>query len=263
MRIPDAGPFGETRFDASVRAIVAASLVKRPSGGCVASVFTDATHRFFVFVAGMLCAAYVDRCLAVRAFTMLRRAAWRCAVVVLRFGATVLRPPRGPRRVVAARSPPVGCLILSSLSISMPCLRAADTILRRAVSLADFDAKAVWFHRGHPVADVGLVVQRQLALAARIDVREYVLRHRLSLFLSKVGHASSPPARFRCKERSVWCASLRCGRRPRSSSIRSLRSIGARSPVGGRPREPLHALLPPLRRHNQAIGSRAPRWSGL
>ena len=52
MRIPDAGPFGETRFDASVRAIVAASFVKRPAGGCVASVFTDATHRLFVF-AGM------------------------------------------------------------------------------------------------------------------------------------------------------------------------------------------------------------------
>jgi hypothetical protein len=31
--IPDAGPFGETFFDARLFAIVAASLVKRPSGG--------------------------------------------------------------------------------------------------------------------------------------------------------------------------------------------------------------------------------------
>jgi hypothetical protein len=33
MRIPEPGPFGETFFDASIRAIVAASLLKSPAGG--------------------------------------------------------------------------------------------------------------------------------------------------------------------------------------------------------------------------------------
>src|SRR5438093_10143154 len=56
MRIPDAGPFGDTLREASVLAIVAASFVKRPRAGWVASVLTDAIHRFvvaFVFVLGM------------------------------------------------------------------------------------------------------------------------------------------------------------------------------------------------------------------
>jgi len=44
MRIPDPGPFGETFLDASVCAIVAASLVNRFSGGKVETVFTPATH---------------------------------------------------------------------------------------------------------------------------------------------------------------------------------------------------------------------------
>jgi hypothetical protein len=44
IRIPEPGPLGETLFDASVRAIVGASFVKRPSGGCVESVSTLATH---------------------------------------------------------------------------------------------------------------------------------------------------------------------------------------------------------------------------
>jgi hypothetical protein len=35
--MPDAGPFGETFFEASVRAIVAASFLNNPSGGWVAS----------------------------------------------------------------------------------------------------------------------------------------------------------------------------------------------------------------------------------
>jgi len=38
---------GETFFEANVRAIVAASLVNSPFGGCVESVFTVATHRLF------------------------------------------------------------------------------------------------------------------------------------------------------------------------------------------------------------------------
>lgn len=46
MRIPEAGPLGETSFEASVRAITGALLVKRPSGGCVESVLTFLTHLF-------------------------------------------------------------------------------------------------------------------------------------------------------------------------------------------------------------------------
>lgn len=45
MRIPDSGPFGETFRDASVLAMVAASFVNRPAGGCVESVLTVATQR--------------------------------------------------------------------------------------------------------------------------------------------------------------------------------------------------------------------------
>jgi len=45
MRIPDPGPLGETFFDAKVRAMVFASLVKSPGGGYVDSVFTQATQR--------------------------------------------------------------------------------------------------------------------------------------------------------------------------------------------------------------------------
>lgn len=44
--MPDAGPLGETFFEASDLAIVAASLVKSPSGGKVEAVFTFETHRF-------------------------------------------------------------------------------------------------------------------------------------------------------------------------------------------------------------------------
>ena len=47
IRIPDPGPLGETFFEASVRAIVAASWVNNPAGGCVDSVLTLATHFFF------------------------------------------------------------------------------------------------------------------------------------------------------------------------------------------------------------------------
>jgi hypothetical protein len=38
--IPDPGPFGDTLFEASVRAIVAGSLVNSPCGGSVETVFT-------------------------------------------------------------------------------------------------------------------------------------------------------------------------------------------------------------------------------
>jgi hypothetical protein len=46
IRKPEVGPFGDTLFDASVFAIVEAFLVNSPSGGCVESVFTLATHSF-------------------------------------------------------------------------------------------------------------------------------------------------------------------------------------------------------------------------
>jgi hypothetical protein len=48
--MPDAGPLGETFFDARVRAIVAASFLNSPSGGCVASevAVTSADQRRFV-----------------------------------------------------------------------------------------------------------------------------------------------------------------------------------------------------------------------
>jgi len=50
--IPEPGPLGETFFEASVRTIVFAFFVNNPAGGCVESVVTLATHRFF-FVIGI------------------------------------------------------------------------------------------------------------------------------------------------------------------------------------------------------------------
>jgi hypothetical protein len=44
IRIPDAGPFGETSFEASTFAIVGALFVKSPGGGCVESVVTFVIH---------------------------------------------------------------------------------------------------------------------------------------------------------------------------------------------------------------------------
>jgi hypothetical protein len=55
--MPELGPFGETRRDPSVRAMVAAFLVNKPAGGWVESVFTFATHLFFLagfFAAGIM-----------------------------------------------------------------------------------------------------------------------------------------------------------------------------------------------------------------
>src|SRR5215510_11125389 len=45
MRIPELGPFGETFFDAKRRAIVAASLLNKSTGGWVESVLTFADQR--------------------------------------------------------------------------------------------------------------------------------------------------------------------------------------------------------------------------
>jgi hypothetical protein len=44
--MPEPGPFGETFFDDSTRAMVGALLVNSPAGGCVESVLTLETHRF-------------------------------------------------------------------------------------------------------------------------------------------------------------------------------------------------------------------------
>jgi len=53
--MPEPGPFGETRLEASVRAIVVALFVNNPAGGWVESVFTRATHLFFFFLfSGMI-----------------------------------------------------------------------------------------------------------------------------------------------------------------------------------------------------------------
>jgi hypothetical protein len=45
IRNPETGPLGETFLDASVLAMVEASSVKRPGGGCLESVLTPAIHR--------------------------------------------------------------------------------------------------------------------------------------------------------------------------------------------------------------------------
>lgn len=46
MRMPDAGPLGDTFFEASERAMAIALLVKRSLGGWVESVVTVFTQRF-------------------------------------------------------------------------------------------------------------------------------------------------------------------------------------------------------------------------
>jgi hypothetical protein len=51
MRMPDPGPFGDTFFEARLRAIVEAFSVKSFSGGCVESVVTFATQRFLFVLA--------------------------------------------------------------------------------------------------------------------------------------------------------------------------------------------------------------------
>src|SRR5205814_4423836 len=86
------------------------------------------------------------RCLAVWARLMFRFAAVRWRGDVLRIGRTTLRPPLGPRLVVAARSPEPPLRILSSSAISIPWRLAAATIFRRADSLALADSNSVWFH---------------------------------------------------------------------------------------------------------------------
>jgi hypothetical protein len=51
--MPDPGPFGETFFEASVLAMVAALFVNKPAGGCVESVLTFRIHFLFAFVAAI------------------------------------------------------------------------------------------------------------------------------------------------------------------------------------------------------------------
>ena len=52
---PELGPFGETFFEARVRAMVEALFVNNPDGGCVESVLTLDTHLFPVLGIGLLC----------------------------------------------------------------------------------------------------------------------------------------------------------------------------------------------------------------
>jgi hypothetical protein len=47
MRMPEAGPLGETFFEARDRAMTGALLWNRSLGGCVESVVTLRTQRFF------------------------------------------------------------------------------------------------------------------------------------------------------------------------------------------------------------------------
>jgi hypothetical protein len=49
MRIPDPGPFGDTFFEASSRAMISGDFVNSPSRGCVESVVTVFTHRALFF----------------------------------------------------------------------------------------------------------------------------------------------------------------------------------------------------------------------
>jgi hypothetical protein len=59
MRMPEAGPLGETFFEARLRAITGALFVKRSLGGWVESVVTLRTQRFpgAGFAEGVLFAA--------------------------------------------------------------------------------------------------------------------------------------------------------------------------------------------------------------
>lgn len=45
MRMPEAGPLGETFFEAKARAMAVALRLNSPAGGWVESVFTFAAHR--------------------------------------------------------------------------------------------------------------------------------------------------------------------------------------------------------------------------
>ena len=68
MRMPEPGPLGETLFEANVRAIVAALLLKRPGGGWVESVLTLALHFLFFrcILAGLTCWMREERWPAMR-----------------------------------------------------------------------------------------------------------------------------------------------------------------------------------------------------
>src|SRR5215831_13438040 len=59
--MPDAGPFGETFFDASVRAMVVALLLNKPGGGRVESVLTLEIHLALLFFC-ILSSAFLARC---------------------------------------------------------------------------------------------------------------------------------------------------------------------------------------------------------
>lgn len=50
MRMPEPGPFGDTLFEARVRAITGALFLNSPAGGSVETVFTFADHRRVPFL---------------------------------------------------------------------------------------------------------------------------------------------------------------------------------------------------------------------
>ena len=56
IRMPDAGPFGDTFFEASARAISGALFVKSPFAGCVESEVTVFTQRRLLPLAWLLAA---------------------------------------------------------------------------------------------------------------------------------------------------------------------------------------------------------------
>src|SRR5581483_203655 len=90
MRMPEPGPLGETFFEARVRAMTGALLVKRSFGGCVESVVTVFTQRLFAgaflaafFAAGALFAARAEVSFKPPAEAFFARRAWGCLVAFL------------------------------------------------------------------------------------------------------------------------------------------------------------------------------------
>ncbi len=59
--MPDPGPFGDTFFDASVRAITGALFSNSPAGGYVDAVFTFPDHRRAPFALARLRAIFLLR----------------------------------------------------------------------------------------------------------------------------------------------------------------------------------------------------------
>jgi hypothetical protein len=93
MRIPEPGPFGDTFFEARLRAIVAASFLNSPSSGYVDSVSTPADHFRFPCVL---------RCDAPRAVVLLLRFVFRVVLPVFFLDALFVPFPFVPVLLVLA-----------------------------------------------------------------------------------------------------------------------------------------------------------------